>query len=82
MDATEGTGAAGAAGWEARALGGRLAPPGGGRWGVVHRPTGRWVAFGGEARCRQMAAHLNEVDAILRGDAPAATDSAAPDGRG
>jgi hypothetical protein len=53
-----------AATWEARRLGAlpRLRPV---RWGVVHVPTGRCVAFGSEARCRQMAAHLAEVDAIL-----------------
>ena len=40
------------------------------RWGVVHVPSGRWVAFGSEARCRRMVAHLTEVNAILGGDAP------------
>jgi hypothetical protein len=48
-----------AAGWEARP-----APPGV-RWGVVQVPSGRWVAFGDEARCRRLAAHLTEVDALL-----------------
>jgi hypothetical protein len=70
MDATEA--GAGAATWEAR-------PLGGGRRGVVHRQTGRWVAFGGAARCRLLAAHLNEADAILRGPAPAGTASGSPD---
>jgi hypothetical protein len=46
------------------------APVGAGRWGVVHRPSGRWVAFGSEARCRRLAAHLTEADAILTGAAP------------
>ena len=31
----------------------------------AHRPTGRWVAFGTEARCRALAAPLAEVDALL-----------------
>jgi hypothetical protein len=35
------------------------------RWGVFYAPTGRWVAFGTEARCRSLVAHLTEVDAIL-----------------
>ena len=70
MDATEAAGGVAAA-WEARPLGGRLDPPGAGRWGVVHRQTGQWVAFGGEARCRLMAEHLNAVDAILSGPAAA-----------
>jgi hypothetical protein len=61
MDAT----GAGRAAWEARRLPGRPALFGGTRWGVVHVPTGRWVAFSSEARCRRMAAHLTEADAIL-----------------
>jgi hypothetical protein len=44
------------------------------RWGVVHLPTGRWAAFGSEARCRSLVAHLTEVDAILR--RPGAADVA------
>ena len=40
------------------------------RWGIQHRPSGRWVAFGSEARCRSLVAHLAESDAILTG-APA-----------
>jgi hypothetical protein len=51
--------------WEARpAQSGRVFP-GVVRWGVVHLPTGRWVAFGSEARCRDLAAHLTEADSIL-----------------
>jgi hypothetical protein len=51
--------------WEARPLAwpARAAP--GGRWGIEHRPTGRWVAFGSEALCRRLAAQLAEADAIL-----------------
>jgi hypothetical protein len=56
--------------WEARPLAPR-AP--GGRWGVAYLPTGRWVAFGGEARCRALVAHLTEVDAILARNAPPAS---------
>jgi hypothetical protein len=40
------------------------------RWGIQHRPSGRWVVFGSEARCRSLVAHLAEADAILTG-APA-----------
>jgi hypothetical protein len=56
--------------WEARPLTwpARAAP--GGRWGIEHRPTGRWVAFGSEARCRRLAAQLAEVDAILTRPGP------------
>jgi hypothetical protein len=46
--------------WEARPV---ATTPAGPRWGVVHRPTGRWVAFGPEAQCRRLAARLTEVDA-------------------
>jgi hypothetical protein len=61
--------------WEARPAAGLPAPPGVTpvgvvRWGVVYRPTGRWVAFGSEARCRRLAAHLTEADAILARAAP------------
>jgi hypothetical protein len=53
--------------WEVRALPWHPAatPPGSRRWGVFHLPTGRWVAFGSEARCQSVAVHLTEVDAIL-----------------
>ena len=27
-------------------------------WGIVHRPTRRWLAFGPEARCRSIVARL------------------------
>ena len=54
-----------AATWEARPAQGGRGSPGVVRWGVVHRPTGRWVAFGSEARCRALAAHLTEADSIL-----------------
>ena len=37
-----------------------------GRWGIEHRPTGAWVAFGSEAGCRTLAAQLTEADAGLR----------------
>jgi hypothetical protein len=57
--------AAGAATWVARPMMGAPALPGAVRWGVIHVPTGRWVAFGSEARCRALVAHLTEVDAIL-----------------
>ena len=49
--------------WEARPL--AALPGSGGRWGIEHRPTGRWVAYGSEARCRALAVHLAEADAIL-----------------
>jgi hypothetical protein len=67
--------AAAAATWEARPATGPPAPPGvapGGtvRWGLLHLPSGRWVAFGSEARCRRLAAHLAEADAILARAAP------------
>jgi len=43
----------------------------GGRWGIEYGPTGRWVAYGSEARCRRLVAQLAEVDAILaRAGAP------------
>jgi hypothetical protein len=57
-------------GWEARPVApppagpaGPAGPPDGERWGVRHRPTGRWVAFGREAQCRRLAARLTELDA-------------------
>jgi hypothetical protein len=53
---------AGGGAWEARPLDATAL---GGRWGLAHRPTGRWVAYGSAARCRALAAHLNEADAIL-----------------
>ncbi len=59
-------GATGAAAtWVARPAMGAPELPGAVRWGVIHVPTGRWVAFGSEARCRALVAHLTEVDAIL-----------------
>jgi hypothetical protein len=51
--------------WEARPV---RRPPealGEPRWGVIHVPSGRWVAFGDEARCRRMVAHLIHADAVL-----------------
>jgi hypothetical protein len=51
--------------WEARPVP-ETSPAEAGRWGVVHVPSGRWVAFGSAARCRAMAAQLVAVDAILR----------------
>ena len=65
--------------WEARPAQGHRAFPGAVRWGVVHRPTGRWVAFGSEARCRQLAAHLTEADAILSRREAAGTGPESPD---
>jgi hypothetical protein len=56
--------------WEARPAAGAPGLPGAVRWGVVHLPSGRWVAFGSEARCRRLAAHLTETDAILARAAP------------
>jgi hypothetical protein len=47
--------------WEAHPAAGGAAA----RWGVVHRPTGRWVAFGSEAQCRRVATRLIEADATL-----------------
>jgi hypothetical protein len=44
--------------------------PGAVRWGVVHPPSGRWVAFGSEAVCRRLAAYLTEADAIQTGAVP------------
>jgi hypothetical protein len=55
MDAAAGTV------WEARPVAGGAAA----RWGVVHRPTGRWVAFGSEAQCRRVATRLTEANATL-----------------
>jgi hypothetical protein len=68
--------------WEARPAQGHPAFPGAGRWGVVHRPTGRWMAFGSEARCRALATHLTEADAILARHAPPPPPPAGPPGRG
>ena len=36
-----------------------------GRWGIQHRPSGRWVAFGSEAQCRRVATRLTEANATL-----------------
>jgi hypothetical protein len=51
--------------WEAHPAPGEADPPPPARWGVVHRPTGRWVAFGDEAQCRRVAARLTEANATL-----------------
>ena len=59
------TAAASGTEWEARPLAGPARATPGGRWGIEYRPTGRWVAYGSEARCRRLAAQLAEVDAIL-----------------
>jgi hypothetical protein len=61
-------------GWAARPLTWPARATPGGRWGIEHRPTGEWVAFGTEARCRALAAQLAEADALLR--RPAAADHA------
>jgi hypothetical protein len=71
--------ATGAATWVARPATGLPAPPGAGRWGVVHAPTGRWVAFGSAARCRALAAHLTEADSLLRRHARSGPRRARPD---
>jgi hypothetical protein len=55
--------------WAARPLAGR--------WGIEHRPSGRWGTFGGAARCRSLVAHLTEADAILTG-APAPPPARTP----
>jgi hypothetical protein len=55
----------GAATWEARPVP-ETAPAEAGRWGVVHVPSGCWVAFGSAARCQAVAAQLVVVDALLR----------------
>ena len=75
--------AAGAATWVARPTTGAPDAPGTGRWGVVHVPSGHWVAFGSEARCRAVAAQLRAVDAILRrrGASEARGGGASRDGR-
>jgi hypothetical protein len=65
--------------WEARPMQGHSAYPGAVRWGVMHLPTGRWVAFGSEARCRQLASHLTEADAILSGPVSADRRADGPD---
>jgi hypothetical protein len=56
-----------ASAWEARPL---TAQAPAGRWGLRYRPTGRWIAYGSEARCRALAAQLAAADAILAGLAP------------
>ena len=33
------------------------------RWGIRHGPTGRWLAFGPEARCRSLVARLTAAPA-------------------
>jgi hypothetical protein len=66
-----------AAPWVARPA---MGAPGAGRWGGVHAPSGRWVAFGSEARCRAVAAQLRQVDASLR--RPGAPETGADRGRG
>ena len=48
-----------------RPVAGGAAPPPAARWGVVQRPTGRWMVFGSEARCRALAARLTEAGATL-----------------
>ena len=53
-------------GWEARPLAWPARATPAGRWGIEHRPTGEWVAFGSEAQCRALAAQLTEADAGLR----------------
>jgi hypothetical protein len=64
--------------WEARPAMGSPKLPGAVRWGVVHLPSGRWAAFGSEAVCRRLAAHLAETDAILaRADPEAAAGGGA-----
>jgi hypothetical protein len=65
--------------WEARPAQGHPAFPGAVRWEVVHVPTGRWMAFGSEVRCRQLAAHLTEADAILSRRGSAGTGPGSPD---
>ena len=55
--------------WVARPRAARTRPE---RWGIVYRPTGRWVAYGSETRCRALATHLAEADAILALGAPPA----------
>jgi hypothetical protein len=60
-----GTTGAAAVTWVARPMMGTPTLPGAVRWGVIHAPTGRWVAFGSEARCRALVAPLTEVGAIL-----------------
>jgi hypothetical protein len=52
--------------------------PGAVRWGVVHVPSGRWMAFGDGARCRQLVAHLTAVDAILTRPGAAAAAGGGP----
>ena len=53
-------------GWEAHPLRWRARATPGGRWGMAHGPTGRWVALGTVARCRALAAQLTAADAGLR----------------
>ena len=59
---------AAATAWEVRAVPWRSAPapPGAGRWGVVHLPNWCWVAFGSRARCHAVATHVTAVDGLLR----------------
>jgi hypothetical protein len=60
-------------GWAARPgapAGGPGARGARGRRAPAPRP---WVAFGGEARCRTLVAHLTEVDAIVARNAPPAS---------
>ena len=53
-------------GWEAHPLRWPARATPGGRWGSAHRPTGRWVAFGTEARCRRLVAQLTAAGAGRR----------------
>jgi hypothetical protein len=66
--------------WKARPLEGQTARPESGRWGVVHVPTGRWIAFGSERRCRAVAAQLAEIVAILRRPGPLRNPGGGRDG--
>jgi hypothetical protein len=65
-------------GWAARPLTWPARATPGGRWGIEHRPTGAWMAFGTEARCRALAAQFAEADALL---ARAGAPPAVPPGR-
>ena len=55
--------------WVARPRAARTRPE---RWGIVYRPTGRWVAYGSETRCRALVTHLAAVVPILAQSAPPA----------